>query len=97
MYLTSGKKKVLEDFNARALKGEDIAKMGFAEVVENNGKKQLHFMKALPTQKLCLTCHGSNIVAPIQEKLTELYPDDKATGYKEGEVRGAVVVIKDID
>jgi len=89
-------KKVLEDFNARALKGEDIAKMGFAKIINNDGKKQLHFMKALPTKKLCLNCHGSNIKAPIQKKLTELYPDDKATGYKEGEVRGAVVIVKDL-
>ena len=90
-------RKVLEKFNERAMGGEDIAKMGFAEVVENDGKKQLRFMKALPTQKLCLTCHGGNLSSEVQEKITALYPDDKATGYKEGEVRGAVVVIKDMN
>lgn len=90
-------KKALEKFNERAASGEDIAKMGFAEIVENDGKKQLRFMKALPTQKLCLTCHGSNIASKVQEKITSLYPDDKATGYKVGEVRGAVVVIKDLN
>ncbi len=90
-------KTVLEDFNARAAKGESVKKMAFAKIVENDGKKQLHFMKALPTGELCLACHGSNIKANVQEKLTELYPADKATGYQKGQVRGAVVVIKDIN
>ncbi len=86
---------VLEDFNARAAKGESIKKMGFAEVVEHDGKKQLRFMKALPTGGLCLGCHGANIDANVQAKITELYPDDKATGYEKGQVRGAVVILKD--
>ena len=86
---------VLEDFNARAAKGESVKKMGFAEVVEHDGKKQLRFMKALPTGGLCLECHGTNIEADVQAKITELYPDDKATGYEKGKVRGAVVILKD--
>ncbi len=90
-------KKVLEDFDARAAKGEDIKKMGFAKIVEHDGKKQLRFMKALPTGGLCLKCHGSNIEANVQEKLSTLYPDDKAIGYALGQVRGAVVVIKDLN
>jgi len=90
-------KKVLEDFDKRAAAGEDIAKMGFSEIIETNGKKQLHFMKALPTGKVCLACHGSEIAGNVQEKLAELYPQDKAVGYALGQVRGAVVVIKDIN
>jgi len=86
---------VLEDFNARAAKGEDVNKMGFAKVVEHDGKKQLRFMKALPTGGLCLECHGASIEADVQAKITELYPKDKATGYEKGQVRGAVVILKD--
>ncbi len=86
---------VLENFNARAAKGENVKKMGFAEVVEHDGKKQLRFMKALPTGGVCLECHGANIEADVQAKITELYPDDKATGYEKGQVRGAVVILKD--
>lgn len=86
---------VLEDFNARAAKGESVKKMGFADVVEHNGKKRLRFMKALPTGGVCLECHGTSIEADVQAKITELYPDDKATGYEKGQVRGAVVILKD--
>ena len=40
---------------------------------------------------LCLKCHGgpSELDKDAQAKLAELYPDDKATGYKMGELRGA--------
>ena len=89
-------KLVLEDFDARASKGEDIKKMAYKNVVEEDGKKTLRFMKAVPAEGACLTCHGTKIVTKVQAKLTELYPDDKATGYTEGQVRGAVVVIKEL-
>ncbi len=90
-------KAVLEDFDARAAKGEDVKKMGFSEIVENDGKKQLRFMKALPVGEVCTKCHGSNINENVQAKITELYPDDKATGYSLGQVRGAVVILKDLN
>ena len=90
-------KVVLGDFDARTEKGEDVDKMAFAKVVEQNDKKQLRFMKALPTGGLCLTCHGSNIDAGLQTKLDALYPEDKAVGYELGQVRGAIVVIKDLN
>ena len=90
-------KAVLEDFDARAAKGEDVSKMGFSEVVEKDGHKQLRFMKALPTGDVCLKCHGSNIGADVQAKITELYPEDKATGYEKGQVRGAIVILKSLN
>jgi len=90
-------KMVLEDFDARAAKGEDVKKMGFADIVEHDGKKQLRFMKALPVAEVCTKCHGSSIDAKVQAKITELYPEDKATGYSLGQVRGAVVILKDLN
>ncbi|MCK5903496.1 MAG: DUF3365 domain-containing protein [Cocleimonas sp.] len=89
-------KKVLEDFDQRAAKGEDIATMGFSEIVDHKGKKQLHFMKALPTGKVCLACHGAEISTNVKDSLAKMYPNDKATGYTLGQVRGAIVVIKDL-
>lgn len=87
--------KVLKDFDARAANGEDIATMASVEIIEDNDKTQLRFMKALPTEGACLACHGGQIGTDVQAKLNELYPEDKATGYSLGEVRGAIVVIKD--
>ncbi|MEZ6064339.1 MAG: DUF3365 domain-containing protein [Planctomycetaceae bacterium] len=41
-------------------------------------------------QAKCLVCHGSKdqIPAMIQTKLQELYPNDHATGFQEGDLRG---------
>ena len=47
--------------------------------------------KPLPTKKLCLTCHGANISEEVNATLHKLYPNDKATGFKEGDLRGVIV------
>lgn len=41
-------------------------------------------------QAMCLMCHGpeEQLVPEIKTKLSELYPDDRATGFQEGELRG---------
>ena len=42
-------------------------------------------------QPMCLNCHGEKaVLAPgVQDALNKIYPDDKAVGYKEGDLRGA--------
>jgi hypothetical protein len=50
-------------------------------------------MKAIPTGGLCLACHGETIDPAVAGKIAELYPEDKATGFREGDLRGAFVVI----
>ncbi|MCA1791466.1 MAG: DUF3365 domain-containing protein, partial [Thioalkalivibrio sp.] len=42
----------------------------------------------------CLTCHGSDVGGDIKHALERLYPDDQATGYAEGDVRGAFTIIQ---
>jgi Protein of unknown function (DUF3365) len=41
-------------------------------------------------QGQCLMCHGpkEQVTSIIQDQLTRLYPNDQATGFKEGELRG---------
>jgi hypothetical protein len=90
-------REILEQFDARAADGEDIAPMASVTVADVDGKKQLRFMKAVPTEAPCLACHGQTLSAEVQSKLDELYPEDKATGYSLGDVRGAIVVIKDYE
>lgn len=85
-------KGVLEKFEARKAAGEEVAKMEYSEVVEANGKKQFRYMKAIPVGAPCLTCHGEAIDPKIQAKLKEKYPDDKAVGYKLGDIRGAFTI-----
>lgn len=84
--------KVLNDFEAKKAAGEDPATIAYAEVVDN----EFRFMKAIPTGEVCLKCHGTDLSPAVTAKLTELYPDDKATGFKEGDLRGAFVVVKNL-
>ena len=84
----------LEAFDRRAAAGEAPATLEKGEVVVEGGVKSNRYMKALPTQALCLSCHGSDTdIAPaVRTKLQALYPDDKATGYTVGEIRGAMTI-----
>ncbi|HET9702024.1 MAG TPA: DUF3365 domain-containing protein [Burkholderiales bacterium] len=83
--------KVLADFDRRVAAGEKPETLEFAEAVTEPQGQSLRYMKAIPTQELCLTCHGpADKIAPgLKQKLTEQYPHDKATGYAAGQVRGA--------
>jgi hypothetical protein len=85
---------VLEDFDRRRAAGDSPANMEKAEIVAEGDKRTLRYMKALPTQGVCLNCHGTEdkIDAKVKARLTELYPNDKATGYSEGQIRGALTV-----
>jgi hypothetical protein len=80
---------VLESFEKRKAAGEDVRKMEHREIVEKDGKQVFRYMKAIPAGKACLKCHGDGIDAEVVEKLDELYPEDKARDFKEGDIRGA--------
>ncbi len=85
-------RKVLKDFEKRRARGERPQAIDYAEVVEQDGRKVLRYMKAIPTGKLCLACHGSNIDPAVRARLDEFYPDDRARGFNVGDIRGAFTV-----
>ncbi len=80
---------VLVKFEERKALGESPKTLEFVDVVENNGQRQVRYMKAIPTRGVCLMCHGSKIAPPISAKIKKLYPEDQATGFKLGDLRGA--------
>ena len=84
----------LADFDRRAAAGENPATLERAEVVSENGQSVQRYMRALPTQPLCLSCHGgqADISAGVQAKLQTLYPHDLAVGYADGQIRGAITL-----
>jgi len=82
-------REVLADFDARRVSGEDPNAIEFHQVVEIDGKPHLRYMKAIGTMPVCLNCHGTDIKPEVKARLEALYPEDKATGYKAGELRGA--------
>lgn len=50
--------------------------------------KRRAYIEPIYTQALCLNCHGKNLSPALQNKLSEKYPEDQATGYSEGDFRG---------
>lgn len=66
-----------------------------AEIPAAEGQAaEYRYLAAIYTQTLCLTCHGTpeQIPVEVQAALAEIYPDDQATGYAPGSMRGAVSV-----
>lgn len=90
-------KEALAQFDARLAQGEKPASLEFWQVVETaSGKRELQYAIAIIVQPQCLACHGrvQDISAPLAEKIKQEYPDDQATGYSVGTLRGAVVITK---
>ena len=71
----------------------------FLEVYENDpdrrepgvvliDKNTVGYVEPIFVQPLCVTCHGAELAPDIEAKVKELYPDDQATGYVPGDLRG---------
>lgn len=82
--------RVLQDFEARKAAGEGPDKLAYSEMVDG----EYRFMKAIPTEAVCLNCHGADIQPDVQAQIDALYPEDRAVGFSEGDLRGAFVAVK---
>ncbi|GGB51810.1 DUF3365 domain-containing protein [Shewanella inventionis] len=60
-----------------------------SEYVAKGDTTTFRYMKAIPTQELCLGCHGSNITPELSTLIKQAYPDDKAINFELGDIRGA--------
>lgn len=85
-------KKVLHTFNSRQEKGEAVSLLEYSETIDN----QFRYMKAQPVEGICLSCHGSSISTNVKKIITQHYPEDIATGYSLGQIRGAFSLKKDL-
>jgi hypothetical protein len=90
--------KVLAGFDRRAA-AEDPQSLEHWETVSEPQGRYFRYMKAIPVQPLCLTCHGTEeTLAPaVKQMLDSDYPHDRARGYTPGQIRGAVTVKRPVD
>ncbi len=86
--------QVLAEFDRRAAGGEKPELLEFSDTIDEPGGRYFRYMKALPVQPLCLSCHGTaeNIPEQVKARLALEYPHDRAIGYSIGQIRGAVTV-----
>lgn len=69
------------------MRGDRTANQFHSDVVTEPGGRYYRFMKPITIQPQCLLCHGPR----------SQYPFDAATGYKAGELRGAVSIKQPLD
>ncbi len=83
---------VLKTFEKQLAEGQDPKKMEHYEVVQRDDTQVFRYMKAIPTGEVCLACHGEQVGGAVAARLEELYPEDEATGYEVGDIRGAFTI-----
>lgn len=52
----------------------------------------LRMIRGIATEPTCLVCHGSAIAPEVRAAIARRYPDDHATGFDLGDLRGALWV-----
>jgi hypothetical protein len=81
---------MLDDFSRRAAAGEAPQTLQFAQT--DPGTNVLRHARGIRTEPACLLCHGPAVAAPVQSAIRARYPQDAATGFEEGSLRGALWV-----
>jgi hypothetical protein len=49
---------------------------------------QIGYVEPIVMQPMCITCHGDNLAPDITTSIQALYPEDRATGFAVGDLRG---------
>ncbi len=97
--LNKFEEKVLKQFEQLESKSKLTPNTKHFEIIKENDHQYLRYMKPIKISAACLRCHGTEekISAGVREVITKRYPDDKAVGYKNGDLGGAVSIKKLID
>lgn len=85
---------VLEKFDQENTSATSTASLEISAVTDETDGRWFRYMKAIPAQPLCLQCHGKpeEISNGVKAVLNKEYPEDKATGYSAGDIRGAISI-----
>lgn len=94
----SWERAVLAKFAQQLDNGVAIEKLRFTEVIKSEEQTTYRHIKAIKTQDICLVCHGprDSLSDEIKQVLAEKYPDDLATGFSAGQLRGAFSITRTI-
>jgi hypothetical protein len=89
---------VLQEWQESFKEGDKAQELESLAIVDIDGEKKQVFMKGIGMATVCTTCHGGADVMPeVVEKITLLYPEDEARDYKEGDLRGAFVIVAPVE
>lgn len=93
----SWERDVLLQFEEEIARGANPITLEHYETTTKDGKPVFRYMKAIPAQAPCLTCHGSNVSNSVRATLADAYPDDQATGFGLGDLRGAFTITQPLE
>lgn len=79
---------VLREFEDRLAAGAKLP----MEQVDRHADGSMRYMRAIVLEPLCATCHGTSLAPEVAQAVAARYPEDRATGFEVGEVRGAFLV-----
>lgn len=84
-------KEILDYFQEKFSNGDSLA-----PILKTDKAGNTHYFKPIMLQPLCLGCHGvpeKEIAIPTMQAIASKYPNDPATGYQAGDLRGAWHII----
>lgn len=84
---------VLEQFDDDLKAGHVEQPLEAALEINRGGVKERRYMRAIPTDAMCLTCHGTSLAPDVAAAIAKQYPADRATGFATGQLRGAFSVV----
>ena len=88
----------LEIFEAALASGASPSVMERSEIVRTEeGGAEFRWMKPILMDEPCTVCHGTQVNESLQASIASLYPDDEATGFEVGQLRGAFSVRKVVE
>lgn len=86
--------QALQAFDAAIKADPSATNIEKSEIVKEADGHYYRYAKAIRVQPLCLNCHGQDkdIQPGVRAVLAQYYPNDVATGYQLGDLRGAVSI-----
>ena len=88
--------QILQDFADKLAGGSNPAQLKHAEIISSDNTEVFRYMQPIMLDTLCVACHGSQLAEPVKQQIQQHYPNDLATGYQPGELRGAFTLQKQL-
>ncbi len=85
---------VMQGFAAEMSSGLPAATAPPEAILESRSAQgtERRYLRAIVMQPVCLACHGASLAPELVTAIARDYPQDTATGFETGQLRGAVTV-----
>ncbi|HSJ13607.1 MAG TPA: DUF3365 domain-containing protein [Longimicrobiales bacterium] len=89
---TDWQRQALTRFQSQVGAGAAAGELLFVQQESLPPGVALRMMRGIAVEPTCLACHGRTISAPVAQVINDRYPDDAATGFDVGDLRGGLWV-----